>query len=298
MDWTTPDRTTSGGPPKTKEIPGAPMTSNSPDAVQVPTVSPRFGAIIPPPFSPTRDRLESTEQAFNPDDFETRKLDVKAPTNSDGSPILAAAGHRITPLDMAKATEVVRSRTALWEGRDADQAPFTTTPKQHVVRDSTRRYAFTGTRLAYVSSEKPFKNRWTEIEVYRTQGGIYIVHRIGVTTLVHLEDCDQLKRYHKRYCPGINGIASDELAPEDRDPCPDCNPDLAALLHSEPAILKFERDRHQVHICETPEDVIQALHTPNRDTGKKELGSLAGSAVSMSSDRDPLLASVFYGNPA
>lgn len=274
------------------------MTPRSAEQVQVPTVSPRFGAIVPAPFTPIRDRADALEQTFNPDDFETRELDVKAPTNPDGTPKLADSSHKVSPLDLARAQQVVQERRSLWDGQDADEEPFTTDPKPHVVRDSTRRYAFNGVRLAYVSSEKPFKTRWTEIEVYRTQGGIYIVHRIGVTTLAHLEDCEQLKRYHKRYTPGINAIASDEFPPEKREPCEDCKPDLQFMLHNEPAALKFERDRHQVHICETPEGVIQALHTPNRDTGKRELGSLAGSAVSMAADRDPLLASVFYGKPA
>lgn len=265
--------------------------------VAIPTVSPRFGAVVPPTFHPDGPRYTQPDRDddVNPDEFEARKIDAQAPTNPDGTPMLAKPSHKVTPLDLATARNIVKERKNLWTGQDADQI-FTDKIERFDVRDSTRRYVFNGVRLAYVSSESPDpdKTRWTDIEIYRTEGGMYIVHRVGVTSLVHLENCEQLVRYHKRHTPGINGIASDELPPQDREPCPDCKPDLWNLLKTEPAVLKFERDRHQVFICETPENAVQALHTVKN--GVKKLGSLAGSALQMASDRDPLLAAIFYGS--
>lgn len=265
----------------------------------VPTVSPRFGSIVPATFHPesaASGGVVPLEQSENPDHFETRHFDTLAPTNPDGSPLLAKPGHRVTPLDLQKAVEMVQSRHELWDGRDADGKPFSTTPTLHNVRDSTRRYEFMGTRLAYVSSAIPSKTRWTEIEIYRTQGGMYIVHRAGRTTLAHSTDCEELRMYRKRYTPGIDGIARDELPADKRDPCPECNPNVWLLLNTDPLSLKFERDRHTVHACETPEEAIQSLYSVRHS--RRELGTLAGSALSMASDRDPVLASVFYGTPA
>lgn len=261
-----------------------------------PTVSPRFGSIIPATFNPEAESNEiPLEQSSNPDHFETRHFDTVAPTNPDGTPVLAKPGHRVTPLELAKAVQMVQARHDLWDGRDADGKPFDNTAALHSVRDSTRRYEFMGTRLTYVSSHAPGKTRWTEIELYRTQGGMYIAHKVGRTTLVHSTDCEELRKYNKRYTPGIDGIGRDELPPNKRDACPTCRPDMHTLLHSDPLSLKFERDRHTVHTCETPEEAIQALH--NVRHGVRSLGTLAGSALSMASDRDPVLASVFYGTP-
>lgn len=266
------------------DIPGVPP---------LPSVSPRFGNVIPPNFNPTAAQQPREEDTTNPDEFDTRTINTQAPTHPDGTPMLAEPNHKVTPLDLATARAIVRQRAAQWEGADADAEKFSNTPQRHTVRDSTRKYAFTGVRLAYVSSEAPEKTRWTDIELYRTDGGIYIIHKVGVTTLVHLENCEQLVRYHKRHTPGIDGIASDELPPEERDACPDCQPDLDYMLHNEPAALKFERDRHQVSIRETPEGAVQALHTVKN--GVKKLGLLAGSALQMASDREPMLAAIFYG---
>jgi hypothetical protein len=255
-------------------------------------VSPRFGAALPPPLAPPR----TPEPDYNPDEFETRTLDAVADTNPDGTPILTEPSHKVTPLDLQKAAQIVEARKRMWDGMDSDEQPYNPEPVWHTIRDSTRKYRFEGVRLAAVSSERGHKTRWTDIEIFRTTGGLFIVHRVGVTTLVHLDDCEQLRKYHKRYTPGIEGIASDEFGPADRQPCPTCKPPFKELLHTEPALLRFERDRHTVSIEATAEGMIQALHT-NKD-GDRQLGSLAASALQFSADRNPEIASVFYAPPA
>lgn len=263
-----------------------------------PPVSPRFAGVVPPNFTPRPRTIHTGEDPANPDEFPTRELNGTVDPNPDGTPKLAAPEHHVTPLDLARAADIVRERAILWDGKDADETPFTDTPAQYVVRDHRYRYSFPGVRLAYVSSETTVKPRWTEIEIYRTEGGLWITHRVAVTTVAHVDNCAVLRRYHKTFAQGVGQIASDEMAPADRTACPECigtNRRLHDMLHEDPASIKFERDRHQVSISETPESAIQTLHTTKR--GVKNLGSLAASAIQMASDRSPHMAAVFYGTP-
>lgn len=223
-----------------------------------------------------------------------RVVTSQAPTNSDGSPILVQPHHRVSPLDLSKAQNIVSRNREKWANSDADRVPFDDTVKRCEVRDSSRRFIFDGVRLSYVSSEKPHKTRWTDISIYRTDGNLFVTHRVGVSSIVHRLDCEELAKPGSTTC-GLSGIADDELPTEERDPCPRCLPGEAYqdLLHSEPSALRFERDRHSVTVSTTPEDAIRTLKTTRGS--HRVLGSLSGSAVRMAADRDPMMCAVFYG---
>lgn len=271
----------------------------------IPDVSPRFAPVIPAALLETTvsRRQHAAPSSENPDTFTTRELTRTAVPNPDGTPRLTTSEHRVTPLTLAQARAIVKERAARWDGHDADGEPFDDTPRRYDVRDNSRRYRFTGVRLSLVSSETPEKPRWTDIAIYRTNGGMYVVHRIAATTVVHHDACEIVTRFHRRYA-NIGNIAADEFAPDKRTPCPECMPTTADAtpmeqyrhhLHTDPPSLRFERDRHIVSIVETPEEAIQALHTVKR--GEKHLGPLAASALTMAADRDPYLSAVWYGQP-
>lgn len=242
-------------------------------------------------------KLTHGEDNKNPRDFPTRSLaDLKPPQHA-GNPALLdpKAPVTVTPLDLAHARDIVTARAHTWDGKDADGAPFDPTPVPTLVRDSIRKYSFTGTRLAYVSSETDDKPRWTEIEIYRTESGIFVAHRVAVTTVAHQAGCEILIRYNKKYSSGLDALGNDEFGPEARTPCDKCHPDIHTIMNTDPNALYCERDRHQVTISDYPESLIQALHT--KKNGETTLGSLAASALQLAADRDIYLASVFYGTP-
>lgn len=266
-------------------------TSSNQSERHAPVLPSRFSDALPVKLNPGEDNS-------NPDNYPERDLSVLQAPQIGGKPLLMnpKAKRTVTPLDLAQAAELVHDRHKQWDGTDADRVPFDPTPTPLVVRDSNRKYTFTGTRLAYVSSESAGKAQWTEITIYRTNSGIYITHRVAVTTIAHVIGCPILTRYHKRYTTGVAALAEDEFGPEDRVPCPDCKPDLTALATDDPLSLCYERDRHTVIISEYPESLIQSLHKVRH--GKKSLGPLAASALQLAADRDTNLASVFYGQPA
>lgn len=225
-----------------------------------------------------------------------RVVTSQAPTHPDGSPILAQPHHGVTPLDLDKARDLVARNSGKWTTSDADGVPFDDTPARRTIRDATRRYVFEGVRLAYVSSEKPHKSRWTDISIFRTVGNLFITHRVGVSSVVHLADCSTLDKPGSTTC-GIGNLAADELPPEERDACPNClrtEGEYQAVLHSDPGSLRFERDRHSATISTTPEEAIRTLKTSRGE--HRVLGSLGGSAVRMAADRDPMMCAVFYGD--
>jgi hypothetical protein len=256
---------------------------------QTPATSPRFADIVP------TEKLGIDPE--NPDHFAIRELDTTVATNPDGSPRLVGANHHITPLDLAVARDIVNTRRDRWEGHDADETPYSDTPKRQNIRDSSRRYVFDGIRLAQVSSDTDYKPRWTEIEIYRTNGGMFISHRIGSTAVAHIDGCRILTEFNRRYAT-INSIASDEIDILDRAPCPECLTEdkYDEYRTNHPEELRFERDRHTVTINETPEDLIQTLYTTKK--GVRKLGPLAASALQIAADRSPELAAVFYANDA
>ena len=264
----------------------------------IPPVSPRFADAVPAELAADAHPPVNTQDATldNPDDFPTRELDTVVSPNPDGTPRLAGPHHNVTPLDLAQARAIVEERHTRWAGIEPDDEPYTGEIVHNLeVRDSSRKYVFDGVRLSYVSSELPGKDRWTEISIYRTAGGLYIAHKVAVSTVVHYDGCLFITRYGKRYT-SISGIASDEFKMQDRIACPECIRPASAyqdILQTTPEVLRFERDRHNVWVVETPESVIQALYTTKK--GVKKLGSLAASAIQVSSDRDAPMAAVFYG---
>lgn len=207
--------------------------------------------------------------------------------------VSAFSSSRVTPLDLAQAQRIVDSRHKQWDGQDADELPFSFTEQQYTVHDGMRRYVFKGLRLAYVSSERGHKPRWTDIVIYKTSGGRYLTDRVGVSAVAHVGNCPVLSQYGRKIAAGVDSIASTELAATERTPCNVCRPDLHVLLHSDPASLLFERDRHVVVLADTPEKLIESLHQQRE--GRMILGSLAASALQLAADRDPVLASRFYG---
>lgn len=246
----------------------------------------RFQSHLPP-------KLMQGEDNKNPRDFTVQSLaDLRPPSADLLDP---GAPPTVEPLDMATAQQIVAERAQLWDGKDADGEPYNPEPHPITVRDSVRKYAFTGTRLAYVSSEQDDKQRWTEIEIYRTESGMFIAHRVAVTTVAHQAGCEILVRFHKKYTTGLEALGADEFGPEERTACDKCHPDIKAIMNTDPTALYCERDRHTVLIAEYPENLIQQLHTSKN--GVRTLGPLAASALQLAADRDPALAAVFYGQP-
>ena len=91
----------------------------------------------------------------------------------------------------------------------------------HNGRDQTIR--FDGEVLAFASTYAPGRGRWTEVVIYRSTTGEYIVSKIGRSTVVHLQDSSCRRSY-------MQTIGRDDLL-STHSPCRKCNPDLGSALN-------------------------------------------------------------------
>lgn len=132
---------------------------------------------------------------------------------------------------------------------------MTSSPEIIRIRDAARTIEFEGTMLSDVSTETDSNPRWTEMELYLTVDGRYVLTIIGRSVVYH----DSAGRCNSGVPTPVG-----EIDPELRDelePCPRCNPpgpdDLAGTV-----TIDLEEDRHVVHVCATAADVVRKLRNP------------------------------------
>ena len=53
--------------------------------------------------------------------------------------------------------------------------------QKFTVQDHERSFAFAGVLLGHASSETPSRKRWSEMSIYRTEAGTYIIAGVGQT---------------------------------------------------------------------------------------------------------------------
>jgi hypothetical protein len=162
-----------------------------------------------------------------------------------------------------------------------EEHPLLQPPSKFRVRDGSRMVAFEGTRLAYVTSQKPDSLRWTEMDIYRTTGGRFIAHRVGVSCVAHTVDCEVIKG---KTLPSVVDMQPDEFGVDDREPCPVCRPDIRQGIADDPASIRGETDRPWAGVCDDAYSLINALHT--RRNGTRSLSSLASALLAMAAEND------------
>lgn len=119
-------------------------------------------------------------------------------------------------------------------------------PRAYSVRDQLRTLEFDGTLLARATTESPHSPRWTEIEIYKTVGGNYVVHRVGVSLVYHDADAS---------CATGDEMTVGELG-EDAEPCKFCDP---GRFTTPTVLVAVEADRHSADSASTPRQVGDAL---------------------------------------
>lgn len=119
----------------------------------------------------------------------------------------------------------------------------------HQVRDGSRLITFDGEKLGFSSSERDGVPRWTEMTVYLTDGGSYVLEKVGRSLVCHMPGCneiDQLPRFQEQH-PGDdpdNGyVFHEECVPETYD--------FTRLL--------IEENRYWALVTKEPKEILEAL---------------------------------------
>jgi hypothetical protein len=146
----------------------------------------------------------------------------------------------------------------------------------YTIKDATHSVQFDGELLAEVSTETDTAVRWTELELYRTYHGLYLLHRIGQSLV-----------YHRPGTCNFGSKTSWDKVPEDAEPCSVCNPSVPEA----PAEYEvwLEQPRHHVDRCATPEAVEEALlmKRPGKaSTGSRFLSSPARKLLDLAGKND------------
>jgi len=199
----------------------------------------------------------------------------------------------VPPTGDHRGTRIIGARNAANRADSADDETLSPGKVDGVMRryrlyNDRQSVIFEGTLLASVTSERDGVQRWTDIEIFRTKGGRFIVNKVGVSVVAHLITCDEVKtkKYH-----GIADLLPEETPPELREPCPLCNPDIELLLRTDPPSLTFEQDRHRTDTYTDPESMLEDLYIVKG--GKKILTSIVLWALDEASKHDPLVESVY-----
>jgi hypothetical protein len=117
-----------------------------------------------------------------------------------------------------------------------------------------QRVRFDGTELAHTSSEHGLrgarKSRWTEITVYRTDDGKYVINKVGKSRMVHHDlDCNVLRN-------NTDPLPQVKIDPDEHELCRDC-------WHRgvSPTFGYLENDHGAVTIADGPEGAVAAMYS-------------------------------------
>lgn len=148
------------------------------------------------------------------------------------------------------------------------------------VRNGQRVIKFEGTLLSSSSSRRNGSSRWIEFRLYRTQGGSYILSRIGVSHVYHMATCPLVSKY------GLHEKSSVELH-QYSAPCEECQPE-----DSDPFVFP-EEIRYWTLVADDAESVVDALHK-NDVNGGKYLTKVAERLLETAAEFDPEIDMAYH----
>lgn len=140
---------------------------------------------------------------------------------------------------------------------------------------------FEGSRIGWASTERPDQSlRWTEIHIYRTRGGSYVIERLGRSLVYHARGTD---------CARGRNIVGSQISDES-EPCEKCRPNT-------PEDDDFNPHRKFVHevtmssadVVDDPSKVHDALSQFDKQRGVKRISRVASNALQAAAANDPVL---------
>lgn len=123
------------------------------------------------------------------------------------------------------------------------------------VRSLAKVFTFDGTKLGWVSSRREDSPRWTEMAIYLTLDGKYVLEKIGRSLVTHMPGCPEIKGTLPRFQDTHPGADPDEEFEYH-----DCVPEFYDFTE-----LLVEIDREWGMVSEDPQKIIEAMRVRNRD---------------------------------
>lgn len=157
------------------------------------------------------------------------------------------------------------------------------------VKDRFDVIEFEGILIGSASTRKDTdQDRWTEIKIFKTSTGKYVVQKLGCSVRYHLpaEENDEK-------CSSGTYVQGSDL-PEDANPCPKCDPEVPEDEDfDEDFQYQLEVTMSSADVVTEPQDIRKSLVITNKQTGKDFLSSVAYTALQEAVRSDKSLLGVF-----
>lgn len=156
---------------------------------------------------------------------------------------------------------------------------------RYVNRQGGETYAISGTLVGHGDSRSYDRDRWVEVDVFRTETGRYAVHRGGMSLVYHRAGnttCTLASGRPK----GLPAVKSD--LPEGAVSCDVCEPPYPEELEEGEQVL-YEWPRHSVKTFATPGEVVSDLYSVRTRSGGRGMtaGKPARDAIAQCMENDP-----------
>ena len=153
------------------------------------------------------------------------------------------------------------------------------------VRDgSTRTIRFLGQLLGEVSSRRANAPRWTELRLYKTEAGAYVLEKVGASVVVHAPECPDI----------LNTLPRFQEVHPGSDPsdgnwwfCERCG-DLAVRDITR---LLVESNRYWAIISEDPAQIVDSLY--RRKDGARSMPRMSLDLLDEAGRADPAILNSF-----
>jgi hypothetical protein len=152
--------------------------------------------------------------------------------------------------------------------------------QKYVVRNGVQELEFTGEELSHASTERDDSVRWTEIKIYKTQGGNYVIQTLGVSVVYHEAGSKCTKKGQELLGSSL---------PEDAEPCFRCKFSGEDGVFNPSATYIMERNLSSAKVVEDPKRIQEAMTT--YDNGRKvyDMSPVAKEALNHAAAKDPAL---------
>jgi hypothetical protein len=158
------------------------------------------------------------------------------------------------------------------------------------VQDGTRYLEFDGQLLGEATSDDGRSQRWTEVKIYKSDTGRYIVAKIGRSVVYHVPGA-QCGKFGRVMSHGVIKRTFPENAQigwVDFVPCRKCSPvyldDAAAGTQS----FSVEQTRHSAQVAESTRGLVEILHRRD-DNDVTFLPKVARNALEAAAAKDPAI---------
>lgn len=151
-----------------------------------------------------------------------------------------------------------------------------------ILTDRHQEVEFSGKRLGSASTEKDDSVRWTEIHLYLTDGGNYVIERLGQSLVYHLTktECDK----------GTGMLVKGKHIHQESEPCDRCRPLTPEDEGFDPEqVFTHEKMLSSVEVVEQPEDLQNALSMYDRKRRVMRISHVASQALHEAAGNDPRL---------